>query len=103
MKDEFNPKTFFALNDLDSNGLLDMEEVTGHQRRVYFLTFCSFSRLDDFYIKNWKTPMIKGASQTREKKGEESTCDETFYSFFSGRKWKGCENTSTMKLTATKT
>jgi len=26
-KDEFNPKTFFALNDLDSNGLLDMEEV----------------------------------------------------------------------------
>ena len=26
-KDEFNPKTFFALNDLDSNGLLDLEEV----------------------------------------------------------------------------
>jgi len=26
-KDEFNPKTYFALNDLDSNGLLDLEEV----------------------------------------------------------------------------
>jgi len=26
-KEEFNPKTFFALNDLDSNGLLDLEEV----------------------------------------------------------------------------
>jgi len=26
-KDEFNPKTFFALNDLDGNGLLDLEEV----------------------------------------------------------------------------
>ena len=33
--------------------------------------------------------MIKGASQTREKKGVESTCDEAFYHFFSGRKWKG--------------
>ena len=84
MKDEFNPKTFFALNDLDSNGLLDMEEVTGHQRKVSFLTICSFSRLDDFYIKNWKTLMIKGASQTREKKGEESTCDETFTHFSQG-------------------
>ena len=36
MKDEFNPKTFFALNDLDSNGLLDMEEVTWNQQRVSF-------------------------------------------------------------------
>ena len=27
-KDEFNPKTYFALNDLDSNGLLDLEEVS---------------------------------------------------------------------------
>lgn len=26
-KNEFDPKTFFALNDLDSNGLLDLEEV----------------------------------------------------------------------------
>ena len=27
LQDEFNPKTFFALNDLDTNGLLDIEEV----------------------------------------------------------------------------
>lgn len=26
-KEEFNPKTFFALNDLDGNGLLDLEEI----------------------------------------------------------------------------
>merc|ERR1712142_723766 len=26
-RDEFNPKTFFSMHDLDSNGLLDLEEV----------------------------------------------------------------------------
>ena len=26
-QEEFNAKTFFALNDLDGNGLLDLEEV----------------------------------------------------------------------------